>query len=121
MKASTKQSQKHLTLLLYKTWETKKESKAHVITFLKDVLEIENADDMILPDVHRLPANKINKHRNMDETTKCRSIIFKLATVEDRNKILGQLKLLKQYNAEKAKRFQCRFIFRERCNFNERL
>ena len=82
-----------------KAWESRKESKEHVLDFFQNALKLENASEITIVDVHRLPANKINARRG--SVPGKRPIIFKLATIEDRGKIMKAMGNLKAYNASR--------------------
>ena len=98
---------RRLNLLLHgipdKAWETPQESKVHVVNFLKNILKLNDADNMGFVDVHRLPANRINAQRSEDEKRKRRPIVFKLHTIADRKKIRDELHLLEKYNENKPR------------------
>ena len=68
-------------------WENKDDSIKNVRKVLKHVLKLDEADTMVIADAHRLPAKKGR-----------RPLIFKLASLVDKNKLWKNVKNTKEYN-----------------------
>ena len=76
-------------------WEERSISLQHVRNVLKNVLKIEDADNMVIVDCHRLPQRPVSsnesgtmlRNRTITEKRYTRPIIFKLESVLDVQKV----------------------------------
>ena len=87
-------------------WEERSISLKHVRNVLKNVLKIEDADNMVIVDCHRLPQRPVSsnesgtmlRNRTITEKRYPRPIIFKLESVLDVQKVWSSMNNLKEYN-----------------------
>ena len=81
-------------------WEEREVSLYLVRNFLKTILKVENAENIVIVDVHRLH----RRNRDGNYSSKSLPLIFKVQTMADKKSIADNLRNLTPFNIDKLKK-----------------